>query len=43
MKIDDIKKITPLRKEDISLPLEGLSEKELESMYMGDYLPENWY
>lgn len=43
MKLEDVKKIIPLRKEDISLPLEGLSEEELRNMYTGDYLPENWY
>lgn len=43
MKIEDIKKIIPLKKEDISLPLEGLSEEELRAMHEGDYMPENWY
>lgn len=32
MKIQDIKKIV-LKKEDISLPLEGLSEEELKAIY----------
>lgn len=47
MKMEDIKKIVPLKKEDISLPLEGLSEKERESMYHGDLadsqLNSIWY
>lgn len=36
MKMEDIKKIIPLKKEDISLPLEGMSEEEKESMYYCD-------
>ena len=36
MKIEDIKKIIPLKKEDISLPLEGMSEEEKESLYYCD-------
>jgi hypothetical protein len=32
----NIKKIIPLKKEDISLPLEGLSEEELESIHYCD-------
>lgn len=48
MKMEDIKKIVPLiKKEDVSLPLEGLSEKERESMYYGDLadsqLNSIWY
>ena len=41
------KKIIPLKKEDISLPLEGLSEEELKSMYYSDIadsqLNSIWY
>lgn len=36
MKMEDIKKIIPLKKEDISLPLEGMSEEEKESLYYCD-------
>ena len=36
MKIEDIKKIIPLKKEDISLPLEGMSEEERGSLYYSD-------
>lgn len=47
MKVEDINKIVPLKKEDISLPLEGLSEEERESMYYGDLadsqLNSIWY
>lgn len=47
MKVEDIKKIVPLKKEDIYLPLEELSEKERESMYHGDLadsqLNSIWY
>ena len=32
----NIKKIIPLKKEDISLPLEGLSEEERKSLYFCD-------
>lgn len=43
MKVEDIKKIVPLKKEDISLPLEGLSEEELKSIHYGDLDPSIWY
>ena len=47
MKIEDIKKIVPLKKEDISLPLEGMSEEEKESMHYCDLadsqLNSIWY
>lgn len=47
MKMEDIKKIIPLKKEDISLPLEGMSEQEKESMYYCDLadsqLNSIWY
>ena len=47
MKVDDIKKIVPLKKEEISLPLEGLSEEDRESMYYCDLadsqLNSIWY
>lgn len=36
MKKEDFKKIVPLRKEDISLSLEELSEEEKESLYYCD-------
>ena len=36
MKIEDIKKIVSLKKEDISLPLEGMSGAERESLYYSD-------
>lgn len=43
----NIKKITPLKKEDISLPLEGMSEEEKRSMYYCDLadsqLNSIWY
>lgn len=47
MKMEDIKKIIPLKKEDIFLPLEGMSEQEKESMYYCDLadsqLNSIWY
>ena len=47
MKMEDIKKITPLKKEEISLPLEGMSEEEKRSMYYCDLadsqLNSIWY
>ena len=39
MKVKDINKIVPLKKEDISLPLEGLSEEELKGIHYGDLDP----
>ena len=36
MKIDDVKKIVPLKKEEISLPLEGVSEEDRKSIYYCD-------
>ena len=36
MKKEDFKKIVPLKKEDLSLPLEELSEEERESLYYCD-------
>lgn len=44
MKIEDFNKIVPLKKEDISLPLEGLSEEELKSIHYGDLIDSSiWY
>ena len=44
MKIENIKKILPLKKEDISLSLEGMSEEEKESMYCSDIADSSiWY
>jgi len=43
MKMEDIKKIIPLKKEDISLPLEGMSEKEKESLYYSDIADSQLY
>ena len=36
MKKEDFKKIVPLKKKDLSLPLEELSEEERESLYYCD-------
>ena len=36
MKKEDFKKIVPIKKEDLSLPLEELSEEERESLYYCD-------
>ena len=36
MKKEDFKKIIPLKKEDLFLPLEELSEEERESLYYCD-------
>ena len=47
MKIEDVKKIILLKKEDISLPLEGMSEEERKSLYYCDLadsqLNSIWY
>ena len=47
MKLDDYKKIIPLKKEDISLPLEELSEEERDSIHYCDLadsqLNSIWY
>ena len=47
MKMEDIKKIIPLKKEDIFLPLEGLSEEDKKSMHYSDLadsqLNSIWY
>lgn len=36
MKKEDFKKIVPLKKEDLFLPLEELSEEDLESIHYCD-------
>lgn len=43
MKMEDIKRIIPLKKEDISLPLEGMSEEEKESLYYCDIADSQLY
>ena len=47
MKVNDIKKIVPLKKEEISLPLEELSEEDRKSIYYCDLadaqLNSIWY
>ena len=47
MKIEGAKKTIPLKKENISLPLKGMSEEDKKSMYYGDLadsqLNSIWY